>query len=52
VYRTTLNSSCPAAVEKNLEEQHRKLEKDLRQRVEAAQNDIWSNAQKLIAAAR
>lgn len=39
-------------VEKNLEEQHRKLDRDLRQRVEAQQNDLWSNAQKLIAAAR
>ncbi len=41
-----------ALVKKNLEEEHRKLDKELRQRVEAAQNDIWSNAQKLIAAAR
>lgn len=39
-------------VEQNLEQQHRKLDKDLRQRVEAAQADIWSNAQKLIAASR
>jgi len=39
-------------VEKVLEEQHRKFDKEMKARVEAAQNDIWPNAQKLIGASR
>ncbi len=39
-------------VEKAMEEQHRKLDKEMKARVEAMQNDLWPNAQKLIAAVR